>query len=351
MHTVTVGITVYNRKKILERSVDSLLNSALKQRNCRCNIRVYDDCSDEYAESDVRAMFPVDIDYYRHDTNHGADFNMGFMYRSFLESGDDILFNADSDLIYSRDWLEAILLYLPKTDGILSLFNSPSHEWIKEEDGLCIKGTVGNAGTVMTRSAVNTICKNIRVDETENSLDWNWCGLFSKLGKKIYCTSKSYVQHIGYNGFNSLSGRMDIGAGFQVDSIINGQILGDVLYDITTQYNKRCNDIRSFYYLFPFDKVPNGKKVVLYGNGVVGKDYAIQLESSRYCNELIRVDRNYHNQPNVFSPDILKDIDCDYVVIAVNFINVREEIKKDILKINPQLNNKIIDVACRIIRV
>ncbi len=330
--------------------IKSLFASDLDHAGLDYHIRVYDDCSDEIDESIIRLMFPVTIDYYRHSRNHGADYNMGFMYRGFLAKDDDILFNCDSDLIFDKDWINVIMNHLTHTDGVLSLFNTPFHPAVKSAGDLIIKKTVGNAGTVMTRDAVKLICDNISESETHESLDWNWCALFNKIGKKIYCTNRSYVQHIGIDGFNSANGMFDIGDGFRVGDSVNGQILGDVLHEIISKNNESRKEIRSFYYLFPFDKVKYGKKVVIYGAGVVGQDFRMQLESSGYCSKLTQVDKNYLKYSDVSSPDILKDIECDYIIIAANFLNVREEMKSDILQINPNIKDKLIDCPCRIIR-
>lgn len=351
MKKITIGITIYNRRKTLERMISSLFASNLKHDGVEWTVRVYDDCSNEYDESDVRSMFPTDIDYYRHDRNHGSDYNIGFMYRSFLETGDDILFNCDSDLVFDKGWIAAMLNFLSKTDGVLSLFNTKAHEICKIEGDLCTKKDIGSAGTAMTREAVETICNNISERESNSSLDYNWCALYGKMGKKIYCTNRSYVQHIGIDGFNSSGGRFDIGDGFVVDDSVNGQILGDILYEMVTKNNEARSDIRTFYYLFPFDSIPSGKKLVIYGAGVVGQDYRKQLEASGYCSKLTQVDKNYIKYSDVSSPGILKDIDCDYVIIAANLINVRDEMKAAVLQINPGLKDKLIECPCRIIRL
>ena len=350
MMNLTIGITVYNRMDTLRRMIRSLFASKPDHDGVEWIIRVYDDCSDEFDENDIRTIFPVEIDYHRHEKNHGSDYNIGFMYRSFLETGDDILFNCDSDLIFDKDWISAIQKHLPETDGVLSLFNTQGHKTINTVGDLCIKDDVGSAGCAMTREAVELICNNIGEKDSHSSLDYNWCSLFGKLGKKIYCTSRSYVQHIGFDGFNSSNGVMDIGDGFRVGGSVNGQILGDVLYDIVSRKNSESSGQRNFVYLFPYDKVPYGSSVVIYGAGVVGMDYRRQLEMTGYCNKLIQVDKNYTRHKDVCSTDILSDIECDYVVIAANLMNVRQEMREDILKINSQLKSKLIDDVCRIMR-
>lgn len=351
MQRMTIGITTYNRRNILERMIESLFASNLCVEGFEWTIRVFDDCSEEYSESEIRGMFPVDIDFHRNDKNRGADYNMGQMFRTFLEKGDDLLFNCDSDLIFDENWLVAVSEYMKRTDGILSLFNTKAHKIIEEKGDLCIKEDLGNAGTVMTRAVVKSICDNINEKETFAALDYRWSDLQKREGRKNYSTSRSYVQHIGLEGFNSSNGVMDIGEGFHISSVTNGQILGDVLYDLVTQ--NRCENVkyRSFFYLFPFDRIPAGKTVVIYGAGAVGQDYRRQIEMCDYCDKLIQVDKNYTKYNDVMSPGILKDIVCDYLIVAAHYGYIREEMRKDILRINPQLEGKLIADVCYTVRV
>ena len=351
MIKITIGITIYNRKKTLERMIASLYASNLKEAGMDYFIRVYDDCSDEFSEEDIRKMFPENIEYFRHERNQGSDYNIGFMYRHFLETGDDVLFNCDSDLMFEKKWLNEGLKYLKETDGILSLFNTKSHEIKELRDELCVKDTIGSAGTLMTREAVEIICSHIDESQTKVALDHNWCSLYRSLGRKIYSTRKSYVQHIGINGFNSSSTAMDIGENFEVDSIVNGRILGDVLHDVIAQRNTVSEKKKGLFFLFPFDRIRPGKSVVIYGLGEVGQDYRKQLESIDYCKEIILVDKNYKNLSGVENPKILKSISCDYVLIAAHFDSVRKEMRKTILEFNPQLEEKLIDDACNPIRI
>lgn len=351
MIRLTIGITIYNRRKTLERMIESLLASHLDDSGVTYTIRVYDDCSVEYTENDVRDMFPIQIEYYRHESNRGADYNMGYMYRDFLVKGDDILFNCDSDLIFDIEWLSRVMEYLPHTDGILSLFNTKQHSTVEKVGKLCVKETVGNAGTVMTRHAVELICDAIDEKESYTLLDHNWCKLYKKLGKKIYCTSRSYVQHIGFDGFNSSQGAMDIGENFVISGDTNGQILGDVLYDVVLHKKEVAEEKRSIYYLFPFDRIAAGAKLVIYGAGVVGNDYRSQVELCGYCGSVVQVDKNYRNLTGVHGPEELKTIDCDYILIAAHFASIREEMQADILSIDPKLENKLISDVCYSIRI
>jgi hypothetical protein len=46
-------------------------------------------------------------------------------------------------------------------------------------------------------------------------------------------------------------------------------------------------------YLFPFDKVKKGNRVIFYGAGLVCKDYLQQVLALNWCNILFIVDKNY----------------------------------------------------------
>lgn len=83
-------------------------------------------------------------------------------------------------------------------------------------------------------------------------------------------------------------------------------------------------------YLFPFEKVPYGSDVILYGAGAVGIEYYQQLKRSNYCNIVTWVDRNYLGMAGqgflIESPNMISFKKYDYIVIA----NIKEEIRKEI---------------------
>jgi FkbM family methyltransferase len=74
-------------------------------------------------------------------------------------------------------------------------------------------------------------------------------------------------------------------------------------------------------YLFPFEKVKKGSRIVLYGGGLVGQEYIQQIRQKDHCDILYIVDRNYESlresfDIDVFPPEKLYDKDFDCVVIA-----------------------------------
>lgn len=74
-------------------------------------------------------------------------------------------------------------------------------------------------------------------------------------------------------------------------------------------------------YVFPFDKVPQNAKIVLYGAGNVGRIYYCQVKKTEYCRIVSWVDRDYQKlelqEFGVAAPEILKVEKYDYVVIAI----------------------------------
>ncbi|MCI9141181.1 MAG: glycosyltransferase family 2 protein [Lachnospiraceae bacterium] len=346
---VTLGITTYNRIGTLKRMIESLYASNLE--GIDYTIRIFDDCSEQYGTEELQQMFPEKVLIHRHGWNHGADYNIGFMYRSFLETDDEILFNCDSDLIFNENWLQKGLALLEQTEGILSLFNSSSHETVADIGGeLCIKNSVGSAGTLMQRDVVRLICDQISKEESYLALDVNWSNLLQTNKIKLYTTKESLVQHIGIYGFNSTKSGFDYGKGFTVDSIINGQIINDVLEEANAVQSKEP-EIRKLYYLFPFDRIKQGSQIVIYGAGRVGQDYLQQIRLTQYCDVTAVVDQSYMNLPGARSPEELKNIECDYVLVAAHFSSVRESMKKNIMRINGELRHKLVDKVCYSIRL
>ena len=73
--------------------------------------------------------------------------------------------------------------------------------------------------------------------------------------------------------------------------------------------------------LFPFEKIPQGAKVFIYGCTPLGQDYWQQLEITHYAECLGFIDRKakqYTSLPvPVFLPEEVRETETDYVVIAL----------------------------------
>ena len=245
MKKVTIGITTYNRKNILEKMIQSLLTSDLT--NAEVHIRIYDDCSTEYDSDYLKSLFPFEVAIHVNEINLKADLNTFNMYKDFLNSNDDYFFNADSDLIFHKNWLNFALENIEKTDGVLTLYNSQLHKEKNIYENFVQKDDIGAAGTFFSREIIKVMIENL-FPEAQKTIDWSFSKLFNNKNIKILCSKNSYVQHIGFSGQNCNLSTVEYGKNFQIDSLVNGQILNDVLTDfsaiIPSLYTKRINEIK-----------------------------------------------------------------------------------------------------------
>lgn len=84
-------------------------------------------------------------------------------------------------------------------------------------------------------------------------------------------------------------------------------------------------------YLFPFELIEKGSRVIIYGAGKVGTSYRESLLKSGYAKLQRWVDQNYEELDakgyTIDSPDVLCNEETDYVVIAMKNREVTAEVK------------------------
>jgi hypothetical protein len=222
---VTIGISTYNRKSILEIMAKSLYKSDLTVSH---NIKIYDDCSTEYGNDFLGKLFPTAESIKISPANLGADKNMYRMYADFISSGDDYFFNADSDLIFNNQWLNTAIELIEQTDGVLSLFNANSHNHYKiVDEKLCLKNLVGTAGVFFSRNCLVKVLTYFNSIQQVKGFDWQFSEFFTNNGVRIYCVNKSLVQHIGFYGQN-VELYFDIGRNYKIETVEDGQIINDI---------------------------------------------------------------------------------------------------------------------------
>jgi len=88
-------------------------------------------------------------------------------------------------------------------------------------------------------------------------------------------------------------------------------------------------------YVFPYDQVEKGERIVLYGAGMVGQAYMAQLRKLKYCEVVLWVDRDYQNcrQGGVSPVEAIQAAEYDKVVIAIQNPGTRASVKKDLVKL------------------
>lgn len=76
-------------------------------------------------------------------------------------------------------------------------------------------------------------------------------------------------------------------------------------------------------YVFPFDLIDKKSSIVLYGGGMVGQQYFLQVRATNYCNIRLWADRDYMRLRKIGIPvaavDKINEVgsECDYFVIAI----------------------------------
>jgi hypothetical protein len=230
-YKITIGITTYNRLEYVKKCALSLKKS---NNIDNCNIRIFDDNSDEFSIEKLSSVFSNAKEIIRRDNNLGADQNMRQMFCDFLQTGDELLLIADSDLIFNPNWINVINKHFEFTDGILSLYNSSSHQEIdrveKLNDILLMKNHIGAAGTVFHRNIIADIVKNVSGGK---NFDWKWSKFLINKGMKIYVTNQSYIQHIGFIGYNCDGfEKLEFGKNFLPGNSFNLNIILDYYQNI-----------------------------------------------------------------------------------------------------------------------
>lgn len=99
-------------------------------------------------------------------------------------------------------------------------------------------------------------------------------------------------------------------------------------------------------YIFPYEIIEKGSKVILYGTGEIGRSFYMQLDKNKYAEVVLWVDRNYEKTDvryaDVSSPEkIMQCHNYDYIVVCVKNLKVAEEIIRR-LKENLVVSDKII---------
>lgn len=121
----------------------------------------------------------------------------------------------------------------------------------------------------------------------------------------------------------------------------------DYFYMYSVGFGKlKYNDLAfEELFMFPFKKVERNKKLVLYGAGRVGHTFYKQLKRSAYGRLVAWVDRNYtvYADQDIQPPEVIKDMDYDYILIAIESEVTSEHVKIDLKNMGVE-DDKIITI-------
>jgi hypothetical protein len=206
--SLTIGITTYNRRPLLQAVAVSLAQvSGLE----RARIWVLDDCSQEFDGDFLQRLFPQAIVFRAERNSGGADYAMHRLFEHFVQNGSGHLLNLDADLLCSRGLVDKCLQIIgaacsakaPQAKPCLfSVFNTASHPVLAEDGEFVVKRSVGAAGTLWEHGLLADVLRHV---PPSRKFDWDWSGYLTRQGVPIRVTRRSYVQHIGRVGQNSRS--------------------------------------------------------------------------------------------------------------------------------------------------
>lgn len=106
--------------------------------------------------------------------------------------------------------------------------------------------------------------------------------------------------------------------------------------DLMTQTSDAVPQNERVQYYFRNSDLFKGKSVVIYGAGVVGKDYYAQLIQQGDCNVVGVFDQGWKskkiNEFEVFDPNLVKNLEYDFVIIAMRDKNLASSVRQELEK-------------------
>lgn len=88
-------------------------------------------------------------------------------------------------------------------------------------------------------------------------------------------------------------------------------------------------------FLFPYTRIKQNSKIILYGAGKVGRDYFMQIMGTNFCELIIWVDNNFEEHQKEYLPvypiECMKNADYDYVVIAIQKKEIAEQVEQTLI--------------------
>lgn len=110
------------------------------------------------------------------------------------------------------------------------------------------------------------------------------------------------------------------------------QFLLQLLKDRDDVISKRQINIHKKRWVLPYEEIPKGTKIVIYGAGAMGHSYFDQLKATGYCSEVHIVDQNnqkyYTEDYPVEDIGIIKYIDFDHILVAILDYRIRARVYK-----------------------
>jgi len=369
MKKIGVIIPIYNTDKYLKQCIESVINQTYKN----IEIALIDDGStddsgkicDEYAKKDNRIKVI-------HQKNSGkilARYNgakiLDSDYLTFVDSDDFIAPNTYETFTEQMEqnidvivW--QIIRYFSKDKQIISSHNFPcgfyNNEqfkktiypqmiWIAEKDYFGIDPSLCNK--LIKKDLVLKALKSAQVINVSCGDDTAAIYTMFRFINNIYLAKEALYYHRQRSVGNAPPYYRDkhfihklyelynyLFEYYKDEPIFIKQLDGMFLHLLFSRNWSIKYPIKKFNVypsLFPFNQIPANKNIILYGAGLVGRDYYKELISLNYANKLLWVDKNYEKYKDlgVKSVECLNEAsDYDYVIVAI----YKEEIARNIIE-------------------
>lgn len=108
------------------------------------------------------------------------------------------------------------------------------------------------------------------------------------------------------------------------------QILYFLMYRLLLRAPEAFDELSKDDFLIPFGGIKRRSRIVLYGAGMSGKFMEHYLQSVQECSVICWVDQHYETikgKTEICSPEIITEMDFDYVLISIMRGNVVKEVK------------------------
>ena len=286
MPEISVIMTTYDRIELLKATVDSYNSS-----DCfPPRVKVYDDGSKQIGE--VRKLIGAmkNAELIEGEENLGCFRKTPSVLKHEFDCGAQAVFIIDSDTAFSRTWwgrLRSMAVKLRKREdfGFLGLYNQKNINGAADPDIPFLRrnNTMGAFGMMVTKESYEKYVKPIPFEEETIS---NWDNLACRNaiddGKVVFCSSPSFLQHIGYSRGTHIGKAL-------VSPSVADDFIGTTLETYTNCRNKKATGTKRILYCL------GGRK----GDIIAGSMVANQLISMGYKLTWLTIPSNYDLVVNV----------------------------------------------------
>ena len=213
---IAMNMTCYNRPSYLRTTLSSLMKSNIPEDTY---LYITDDCSSNLETLDIlnsiKSVGKLTVNINRRKNHVGITKNvLDGLKHCFDKSGSDFVIALNSDCVFNPSWLvkllDAKIKLADRNIGAITAFNMQyTGDKVKQDYNHTIITTLSNG--IRVKDSCSGFCTMINRDvfSTLGNIKDHWdCRYVDRcrtMKYGIFCTDKSYVQHIGIDGIHTRS--------------------------------------------------------------------------------------------------------------------------------------------------